>query len=327
MALSPKIHDRDATLDPLVEEFITYIGSERGLAFHTQAAYRRDLYQIRGLCEQEGRPWPPDAEAVLAFLSACQKRGKKTTSQVRALIAAKGFLRYLFRENYLAKDESAFLETPKVWKTIPSVLSYQEVERLLKAPDLRTDEGMRDRAVLELLYGTGMRVSELCSLSIYDVADDLVKVHGKGGKERLVPIGKQALTAIDAYLNQVRQKFDSATEQHLFVTQRGAPLTRSIAWKMVRGYARQIGIEKQISPHTFRHTYATHLLDAGADLRVIQELLGHAHISSTDRYTHVSRSRIRESFRAFHPRWLSDPHGAEEKGRRALQERMRQLQG
>jgi integrase/recombinase XerD len=302
MASSQKA-DKMASKDPLIEEFITYIDSERGLAANTLSAYRRDLYQLHALCVREGRPWPPDAEAVVETLREAQNLGKKTTSQVRALIAAKVFLRYLFRENHVSCDHSAVLESPKVWETIPSVLSYQELDRLLQAPDCSTDEGMRDRAILELLYGTGMRVSELCSLSIYDVTDDLVKVHGKGGKERLVPIGRQALLAVDAYLNHVRQKSDSAVELHLFVTKRGRPLDRMIVWKMVREYVRKIGLDKRVSPHTFRHTYATHLLDAGADLRVIQELLGHAHISSTDRYTHVSRSQIREVFRTFHPRW------------------------
>jgi integrase/recombinase XerD len=303
MALSLKADKMEN--DPLIEEFITYIGAERGLSAHTQAAYRRDLYQLHALCAREGRPWPPDAEAVVASLHAAQNCGKKTTSQVRALIAAKVFLRYLFRESYVSCDHSAVLESPKVWQTLPSVLSYQELDRLLQSPDVSTDEGIRDRAILELLYGTGIRVSELCSLSIYDVADDLVKVYGKGGKERLVPIGRQALLAVDAYLGRVRQKSDSTDVLHLFVTKRGRPLNRYAVWKMVRGYTQKIGVEKRISPHTFRHTYATHLLDAGADLRVIQELLGHAHISSTDRYTHVSRSQIREVFRTFHPRWKS----------------------
>lgn len=290
-------------VDAWIEEFILYIGSERGLSPHTQAAYRRDLYQLRECASQQGSIWPPDANGVVGFLHYLQAQGKKPTSQVRALVAAKVFLRYLFREGHISVDHSAFLESPKVWQVIPSVLSYQELDRLLQAPDCSTDEGLRDRAIFELLYGTGIRVSELCSLSIYDVADDLVKVHGKGGKERLVPIGRQALLAIDTYLNNVRQKFDSTEVLQLFVTKNGKPLDRMFVWKRVRYYACMIGLDKRVSPHTFRHTYATHLLDAGADLRVIQELLGHAHISSTDRYTHVSSSQIREVFRAFHPRW------------------------
>jgi integrase/recombinase XerD len=295
--------DKMTFKDPLIEEFIMYIGSERGLALNTQLAYRRDLYQLRECAVQQGHLWPPDAEAVVAFLQLLQGQGKRSTSQVRALIAAKVFLRYLFREGHVKSNQSVLLESPKVWQVIPSVLSYQELDRLLQAPDCATDDGVRDRAILELLYGTGIRVSELCALSIYDVSDDLVKVHGKGGKERLVPIGRQALLAVDAYLTQVRQKCDSTVVLQLFVTQHGKPFNRILVWKLVRQYACKVGIDKRVSPHTFRHTYATHLLDAGADLRVIQELLGHAHISSTDRYTHVCKSQIREVFRTFHPRW------------------------
>ena len=292
-----------ASRDPLIEEFITYIGAERGLSANTILAYCRDLFQLRAFIDSSHRPWPPDVEGVRAFLQELSCQGRKSTSQVRALVAAKVFLKYLFREQRISHDIGSFLESPKLWQTLPSALSYQELERLLEAPDKTTPEGIRDRAILELLYGTGMRVSELCSLSIYDVSDDLVRVHGKGGKERLVPIGSKALSAIDAYLCRVRCQWNSDSLQQLFLTNHGKPLSRTAVWVMVRSYAKRTGIEKNVSPHTFRHTYATHLLDAGADVRIIQELLGHAHISSTDRYTHVSQSQIRELFRAFHPRW------------------------
>jgi integrase/recombinase XerD len=290
-------------VDPLIEEFITYINAERGLSSNTQEAYRRDLTQLRAFVSDAHMSWPPDLDAIRAFIRVLQQNGRAPTSQVRALVAAKVFVHYLFRERYIANDISTLLEGPKLWQTLPSALSYQELERLLRTPDTSTPDGLRDRAILELLYGTGIRVSELCSLSIYDVSDDLVRVHGKGGKERLVPIGSEALAAVDAYLSKVRSQSDSSTIRHLFVTSNGKPLSRIEVWRMVRSTAKKAGIEKRVSPHTFRHTYATHLLDAGADVRVIQDLLGHAHISSTDRYTHVSRSQIRELFRAFHPRW------------------------
>jgi integrase/recombinase XerD len=231
---------------------------------------------------------------------------------MRFLASAKVFCRYLFREKYISTNVSALLESPKLWRTLPSVLSGSDIDRLVESPDLSTDEGIRDRAILELLYGTGLRVSELCGLSLYDVSDDLVRVRGKGGKERLVPVGRQALLAIDAYLTRVRQKHDSETVQKLFVTDKGKPIGRTFVWGRVHKLAKQAGIDKKVSPHTFRHTYATHLLDAGADLRVIQDLLGHAHISSTDRYTHVSRSQIREVFRTFHPRWKAKESGSED---------------
>ena len=294
--------------DPLIDEFITYIGAERGLATHTQEAYRRDLTQLLGFIQEHHHEWPPTIEAIMAFVRQ-EGTTKKSASVMRMLAAAKVFCRYLFRERYVSTDISTLLESPKLWRTLPSVLSGSDIDRLLEAPDLSTDGGVLDRAILELLYGTGLRVSELCGLSLYDVADDLVRVRGKGGKERLIPIGRQALSAIDTYLTRVRQKFDSDAVPQLFVSDKGKPINRTYVWGRVHELARRAGIDKRVSPHTFRHTYATHLLDAGADLRVIQDLLGHAHISSTDRYTHVSRTRIREVFRAFHPRWTAGkPH-------------------
>lgn len=288
--------------DPLIDEFIIYIGAERGLALHTQEAYRRDLTQLFEFVQKNSLEWPPTVDAIMAFVRASATT-KKSASVMRMLAAAKVFCRYLFREKYISTNVSALLESPKLWRTLPSVLSGSDIDRLLETPDLSTDEGLRDRAIIELLYGTGMRVSELCGLSLYDVADDLVRVRGKGGKERLIPIGRKALEAIDTYLSRVRQKYDSESVQQLFVSDKGKPIDRAYVWGRVRVLAKRAGIDKRVSPHTFRHTYATHLLDAGADLRVIQDLLGHAHISSTDRYTHVSRSQIREVFRAFHPRW------------------------
>ena len=288
--------------DSLIDEFITYIGAERGLAAHTQEAYRRDLTQLLGFIREQALEWPPTIEAIMAFVRS-EGKTKKSASVMRLLAAAKVFCRYLFRERYVATDISTLLESPKLWRTLPAVLSGAEIDRLLEAPDLSTDSGILDRAILELLYGTGLRVSELCGLSLYDVADDLVRVKGKGGKERLVPIGRQALLAIDTYLTRVRQKFDSEKISQLFVSDKGKSINRTYVWGRIHELAKRAGIDKRVSPHTFRHTYATHLLDAGADLRVIQDLLGHAHISSTDRYTHVSRTQIREVFRAFHPRW------------------------
>jgi integrase/recombinase XerD len=281
-----------------IDEFIQYIGAERGLSPRTQEAYRRDLSQLFSFVTEKGLPWPPAASSVISFIAG--QGHKKSTSLSRAIIACKVFLKYLFLEEYTAKDESLFLETPKLWQTIPHVLSDTEVERLLQAVDLTSSDGIRDRAILELLYGTGIRVSELCGLSIYNVSDDAIKVNGKGEKERIVPLGKVAREAIDTYLVEARPEGENTS---LFVTEKGRPVDRFWVWHMVKSYAQKAKIEKKISPHTFRHTYASHLLDAGADLRIIQELLGHASISSTDRYTHVSRSQIKELFRTFHPRW------------------------
>jgi integrase/recombinase XerD len=290
-------------MDITIDDFITYLGSERGLSKNTLLAYRRDLERLFEFTKTTSRPWPPELDDVMEFIKVEQQAGKKTATLVRAIIAIKVFLRFLFREGTLAQNIGPLLQTPKLWQTIPSVLSHHEIDCFLQSPDLTTPKGLRDKAILELLYGTGIRVSELCGLLIYDVSDDVIKVRGKGSKERIVPIGKEALKAIDAYLVGVRGSFESERSQFLFLTEKGKPITRLLVWQLVRHYAAVAGLTKKISPHTFRHTYASHLLDAGADLRIIQDLLGHAHISSTDRYTHVSTSQLREVFRTFHPRW------------------------
>jgi len=277
-----------------IDEFITYLGSERGLSPHTLKAYKQDLFACKTFGEKSGLAWPPNIAYVERFLEA--QSGKRSSSIVRVLVAIKVFLRFLYREKYIEENISALLDTPKMRQLIPTILSHAEIERLLSVPS-----NVRDRAILELLYATGIRVSELCSLSIYDLGDDYIRVMGKGSKERLVPVTKPALQAVDEYLVRMRDRFED--RKHLFLTTAGKPLDRISVWKMVRSYAKKVGIEKSISPHTFRHTYASHLLDSGADVRIIQELLGHAHISSTNRYTHVSTEQLRERFKSHHPRW------------------------
>ena len=186
-----------------------------------------------------------------------------------------------------------------MWQLIPEVLTAQEVERLLGAPG-DGEEEVRDKAVLETLYATGIRVSELCNLDIHDVGENTVRVVGKGGKERIVPIGEEAIAAIDTYLGNYRH--DKGDHRPLFVSKRGKRMSRVTVWEKVKFYARKVGIEKEVSPHTLRHSFATHLLDHGADLRVIQEMLGHADIGTTDRYTHLSKKRLFDAFDTFHPR-------------------------
>ena len=283
-----------------IEEFISYLGAERGLSPHTLMAYERDL---RSLKEHAGDSWPPNLDDIMHFLHSQKLSGKRSSSIVRSLVAIKVFMRYLFREKYIEEDVSSFLDAPRVQQIIPSILSHQELEQLLQAPDLSTEQGVCDKAIFEILYGTGIRVSELCGLSIYDVSDEYIKVRGKGSKERVVPLPQSVLRAVDTYLVRVRDRYDSKDLRALFLNSKGRPIDRVVIWKRIQEYAKRLGIEKRISPHTFRHTYATHLLDAGADVRIIQELLGHAHISSTNRYTHVSTDQLRETFRAFHPRW------------------------
>ena len=213
------------------------------------------------------------------------------------------YVRFLYREEIIAQDFGKFLDTPKLWQTLPEILTPTEIEALLDAPDTRAKQGVRDKAILELLYATGCRVSELVALTLYDIDDDQIRVFGKGSKERIVPISKRAVQSIDSYLGSVRDFFDSDQEKTLFLSMKGKPLDRTSVWKLVKSYAKKANIEKNIFPHLLRHSFASHLLDGGADLRIIQEMLGHADISSTDRYTHVSIAKLQENFKNFHPRW------------------------
>lgn len=289
----------------VLDEFIAYIAYEKGLALNTQKSYRHDIEKACQYCKEKEKPWPITYEALVSYMDHMRKENLKETTQVRSLVAIKMFLQFLYREEKISENEALLIESPKIWKTIPSIISYEEMEKILSLPDLRTDFGILSKAILEMLYGTGMRVSELCHLSIYDVTDDMIRIIGKGSKERLVPIGKKALEAVDSYLHAVRSKFDSTKNLSLFVNSRGSSLDRGFVWKMVKEYAKKAQIQASISPHSFRHTYASHLLDAGADIRIIQELLGHAHISSTDRYTQVSCNHIQDLFKSCHPRWRS----------------------
>lgn len=224
-----------------------------------------------------------------------------TASRSRALIAIKVFMAFLKREGILKENVSEHIETPKLWQKIPAVLNCEEVEALLKQPDITTLQGARDKAILEVLYSSGLRVSEVCTLGIYDVADHFVRVRGKGSKERLVPLGKKASDAIDEYIGKFRPETEE-DKSPLFLSSRGKKMDRQAIWSMIKQYAKQAGITKNISPHTLRHSFATHLLDNGADLRIIQDMLGHASISSTDRYTHVSKAHLRAAFESCHPR-------------------------
>ncbi len=293
-------------LDDYLEEFITYLKSEKGASPHTVEAYARDTSAFVCFLEEQA---VADCRAVtrdhvIHYLSDLKSQDYASSSICRALIAIKVLFRFLKREDYLDVNITLTLDSPKLWQLIPEVLSGLEVEKLLAQPDPSTEMGARDKAILEVLYACGLRVSELCGLNIYDVDDDYVKVMGKGRKERVVPIGRHALAAIDDYLHKHRHRYDSDKEKALFVTSRGRRISRLMVWERVKVYGAAAGITKEISPHTLRHSFATHLLDNGAELRIIQEMLGHASISSTDRYTHVSQQRLAEAFTACHPRAL-----------------------
>lgn len=283
------------------KEFLDYIRSEKGLSAHTVAAYGRDLSLFKAFIQPKSE-LEIVAEDILGFIAHLRSQSYASASICRTLIAVKVFFRFLKKEGAISLDLGRYFDTPRLWQLIPEVMTLEEVDLLLLAP--KTEEALeaRDKAILELLYATGMRVSELCMLCINDLSDTFAKVRGKGKKERIIPVGKKAIQAIDHYLLHFRGKVEDNKEP-LFVSSRGKPIDRITVWTRVKFYAKRAGISKSISPHTLRHSFATHLLESGADLRLIQDMLGHADIGTTDRYTHVTGARLKNAFQNFHPRF------------------------
>lgn len=296
---------KETTPLPYLREFLQYLSVEKGLAANTLDAYGRDLSAYAAF--SAGRKITSWAEAtrdhIIAFIAGEQNRGLDTASLARKLVAVKLFHRFLTREGFLKEDVTSVLESPKLWKKLPYFLTLNEMEAILKAPDTSRKEGLRDQAILECLYATGMRVSEVCSLTLSQInlENGFLRCIGKGSKERMIPLGRTAREALDAYLRKVRSK-QRASGEYLFSARKGKALTRQSVWHLIRKYALKAGIQKRITPHTFRHSFATHLLEGGADLRVVQELLGHSDISTTQIYTHVSRGRLKSIHSQFHPR-------------------------
>lgn len=287
-------------MDQLISDFLDYIRTEKGLSANTIEAYGRDIAAFQATLRVKDWKQVGNQE-ILQFLDFLNQKGYSSSSICRMLVAVKVFFRFLKAEGAIERDLSRYFDTPKTWQLIPEVLTVEEVDRLLAQPQELDSIGCRDKAILELLYATGIRVSELCGLKISDVSDQFVKVRGKGKKERIVPVGKKAIEAIDLYLTQFRQGL-AEDQTPLFLTQRGGAIDRITVWKRIKAYALTAGISKSISPHTLRHSFATHLLQNGADLRLIQDMLGHEDIGTTDRYTHVAGDRLQAAFRSFHPR-------------------------
>jgi len=284
-------------VDEHIQEFLSYLGSEKGLSKNTLEAYGRDLKFFKQFIQGK-KLESLLQDDVLSFFRSFKEKGYASSSLCRTLVALKVFFRFLKREGVIPFDPTLHLDSPKLWQLIPEVLTIEEVTRLLAQPDPQTIMGARDKAVLEALYASGLRVSELCGLNIQDVGDDAVRVKGKGSKERIVPIAPSALSSIDHYLGKFREDKEGA----LFIGAKGKRIDRIAVWSRVKFYAKKAGIIKEISPHTLRHSFATHLLENGADLRVIQEMLGHANIGTTDRYTHISHKHLHDAFEKFHPR-------------------------
>jgi integrase/recombinase XerD len=290
-----------------LEGFADYLTLEVGNSPHTVEAYRRDVRRFAAYCDAEGvaGPGAVPARLVRDFIYSLKDLGLATASIRRQLSAIRTYYRFLTGEGHATGDPSERIETPKGWRTLPEVLTVHEVEALLAAPHPDEALAWRDRALLELGYGTGARVSELVHLAIPDVAFDegLVRLFGKGAKERLVPIGRRALGAIALYLREIRPRLDRGLGGgRLLLNARGRPLSRVGAWGIIKRAAERAGLTKRVTPHTLRHSFATHLLEGGADLRAVQEMLGHADLATTEIYTHVDREYLRSVHRQFHPR-------------------------
>jgi len=284
--------------EPLLEDFLDYVRSEKGLSSNTIQAYGSDLSSFFQFLDGKKIPEVKE-ENILRFLARKKSGGYASSTLCRLLVSLKVFYRFLKREGITEKDIGRYFDTPKIWQLIPEVMTFSEIDLLLGQPNAESSLGARDKAILELLYATGMRVSELCKLKVTDLDDQFVKVKGKGKKERVVPVGKAAIEAVDQYLLHHRGEPQAET---LFLSRSGKPIDRVTVYNRVRFYARKAGISKKISPHTLRHSFATHLLENGADLRLIQDMLGHEDIGTTDRYTHISSYQLRRAFEAFHPR-------------------------
>jgi integrase/recombinase XerD len=288
-----------------MELYLDYLAVEKGLAKNTLSAYRTDLKYFMAWLEESGLPLEKVARIdIVRYFQALRARGISARSVARALAAIRGMFRFLVAERHLTKDPTENLESPKLWTTLPKSLPPHEVEALLGAPDRSTAAGLRDAAMLELLYATGLRVSELIRVRLDDLVMDagFLRTMGKGSKERIVPFGDAARDAIVAYVERGRPDFDSKNDPHLFLSVRGRPMSRQAFWMKIVRHARDAGIGSHISPHVLRHSFATHLLENGADLRSVQLMLGHADISTTQIYTHVSRARLQRMYEQFHPR-------------------------
>jgi integrase/recombinase XerD len=290
-----------------LEPFADYLSLEAGSSPHTVQSYLRDLRRLVQYAESRGVR-SPDAlttAAIRDLLYHLKDLGLAPTSIRRQIAAVRTYYRFLIGEGRVQRDPSAGLDLPKTWRRLPDVLTPAEVEALLGAPAPDEPLGWRDRALLEVAYGTGVRVSELAGLGLADIWFDeaLVRVIGKGAKERLVPIGRRALGAAAVYQREIRPLLDRGKSQgRFFLNARGTPLSRVGVWAIVKRAAARAGLKKRVSPHTLRHSFATHLLEGGADLRAVQAMLGHADLATTQIYTHVDRDYLRTVHRSFHPR-------------------------
>lgn len=290
-----------------IDSFLNYLSVERGLSRNTIISYRRDLYSyidFLGTC-RINTLLKITKNDIVYFMLKQKERGLSASSVARRLAAVRMFHRFLAREKIAESDPSGLIESPKLWKKIPDTLSLVEVEALLAQPDSKKKQGARDKAIIEILYSTGMRVSEAVNLKTADLNLDIgfLRCIGKGNKERIIPLGRTASLVLKRYISFSRPRFLKKKESDfLFLNRFAKKISRQSLWKIIRKYAREAGIKKAIKPHTLRHSFATHLLERGADLRSVQEMLGHSNISTTQIYTHINKERLKMIHRMFHPR-------------------------
>jgi len=289
-----------------IREFLNCLRVERGLSENTIQAYRRDIEKFGIFCYNRQVDTPGVSRSdIIDFLATLYERGLDSRSVARHLVTIRSFFRFVLLEGYVEDDPAATIESPRFRHSLPTFLSVAEIDRLLQQPDMRSPVGLRDRALIEVMYSAGLRVSELCGLGVDDIQMDpgCLRCIGKGDKERLVPVGKQALAIVRKYLSSSRPKLlRGNTSPYLFLNLRGGKLGRVSFWKLLGAYGRQAGLRKALTPHMLRHSFATHLLDRGADLRSVQMMLGHADISTTQIYTHVVEERLKHVYKAHHPR-------------------------
>ena len=291
----------------LIDSFLDYLSVERGLAKNTIIAYRQDLNIYLDFMISRGinALSKVSKNDIIEFMLFEKNKGVSPTSISRRLAAIRMFHRFLSRERVLKDDPTTLIDSPKLWKKVPDTLSLNEVEALISQPDVRLRQGSRDKAILETLYATGMRVSESTNLKVNNVNLDIgfLRCIGKGNKERVIPLGKKAIHSINRYLEFSRPHFlKNKTSEFLFVNRSGNKLSRQSVWKLIKQYAKEAKIKKPIKVHTLRHSFATHLLERGADLRSVQEMLGHSNISTTQIYTHIDKERLKTIHKMFHPR-------------------------
>jgi len=294
-------------ISAMISSFLTHVRVEKGLSANTISAYRRDLMKFDAFAQKRKLSLEASSrDDLVDFLAGLYRQKLESKSVARHLVTLRNFFRYAQMQDAISTDPSINLESPKIRRSLPGYLRLEEVDRLLQQPDAKTSLGLRDRAMLEVLYSTGLRVSELTSLRVTDLDTKVgcVRCIGKGDKERIVPVGKKALGMVDKYLRDARPELlgKAVGTPALFVNRRGRALSRVGVWKILSAYGRRAGLRQPLTPHMLRHSFATHLLERGADLRSVQLMLGHADIATTQIYTHVVEERLKQIYKAHHPR-------------------------